>query len=119
VTHLYGQLDARVDGEAFKFVGPDREDVVEWAADAWSALSTSTIVHGFKKAQVLVSLPSPRHDVIEQRAQFDVSLDAVVKAMLDLKLVDMSDVVRGQDDVLDALDAGVVAAPLFPRPLEN
>lgn len=53
VSHLYKQLTVRRDDSTSKFVGPTREDVVTWACDAWDTLSTSTIINGFRKAQLL------------------------------------------------------------------
>jgi hypothetical protein len=100
VAHLFKQLESRVDGDRFVFVGPDREDVVEWAVDAWAALSKATITSGFSKAQILVSLPSARDDAYERHVNYEESLDAVVKAMVDLNLVTERDVVRGEDDLL-------------------
>ena len=100
------------------FVGPDREDVITWAVDAWNDLSKATIISGFTKAKVLFDLPRPRDDADERRAAFDESLDAVVAAMVDLKLVSSDDVVSGAVDLFN-VECNDGQEPVQWQPVEN
>lgn len=90
IDHISASVES--DSSAFVYKPPTREQVVEWVADAWSALPKETIQNGFVRAK----FPVDRRG----NAAKQIDIYNVVEVLESLHLIDTSfDCVESDDDV--------------------
>ncbi|RHY42295.1 hypothetical protein DYB38_000114 [Aphanomyces astaci] len=96
-------------GESFKLVPPTRGDIVSWVADAWKGISTTTILNGFMKCQLVDGLPvidDGDGGVLEDDVLTALMATSSIEETIDQRMdftVSVIDEVDGATDLVDLL----------------